>query len=480
MWFAALLVAQAPAGRPAASDDLAASRARLVSEAYVSPPEPIVRLVTAPRHLNFSLTRPSPDRRYFIREVPEVPVVNSFGKPHYYLGGLQVDPAANRARSLTTRGAAQLSLIDATGGRATVIELPAGATVTSPVWAPDGRQIAFIANFDKASHIYLADVATGKSRLLTRTPLLATLVTGIEFTGDGSGIVAVLLPDNRPAEPARPAVAGGPRVQVWMDSLKSPQRTFFSLLEEPHQQALLEYYTTGQLAVIDVKSRAVRKLGAPAMIRSVDPSPDARYFRVTTMQKPFSYVVQYSNFGELEQIWDADGRVLADVVKRPLREAPDTSDDPVARRTDGGKRSLGWLPRGEGLFYLEPIPSARERTDSADTAAARGGAPGGGGTRPDRLVKWLPPFGKGDTAVLYRAEGPIAQLAWNADASTIFVATTRAGTGELYAVRLSEPDKKYSSAALTSPRRSMALPRLVRASAWCGVRSRTRRKLTMA
>ena len=444
MWCASLLVAQAPSARAPLTDALAESRARLVAETYVTPPEPIVRMVTAPRHLNFSLARPSPDRRYFIREVPEVPVVNAFGKPHYYLGGLQVDPAANRARSLTTRGAAQLSLIDATNGKPTVIELPAGATVTSPVWAPDGRQIAFIANFDKASHIYLADAATGKSRLLTRTPLLATLVTGIEFTGDGSGIVTVLLPDNRPAEPARPAVAAGPRVQVWMDSLKSPQRTFFSLLEEPHQQALFEYYATGQLAVIDVKSRAVRKLGAPAMIRSVDPSPDARYFRVTTMQKPFSYVVQYGNFGELEQIWDADGKVLADVVKRPLREAPDTSDDPVARRTDGGKRALAWLPRGEGLFYLEPIPSSRERSDSSDAATARGGPSGGGGARPDRLVKWLPPFGKGDTAVLYRAEGPIAQLAWSADASTIFVGTTRAGTGELYAVRLSEPDKKYS------------------------------------
>src|SRR5688572_16239406 len=209
MWCVSLLVAQAPAAGAKLSDDLAASRARLVSETYVTPPEPIVRLVTAPRHLNFSLARPSPDRRYFIREVAEVPVVHSFGKPHYYLGGLQVDPAANRARSLTTRGAAQLSLIDATSGRPTVIELPAGATVTSPVWAPDGRQVAFIASFDKASHVYLADVATGKSRPLTRTPLLATLVTGIEFTGDGSGIVTVLLPDNRPAEPARPAVARG-------------------------------------------------------------------------------------------------------------------------------------------------------------------------------------------------------------------------------------------------------------------------------
>ena len=126
---------------------------------------------------------------------------------------------------------------------------------------------------------------------VTVVALLATLVTSIEWTADGTGIIAVLLPDNRGAEPVRPPVATGPEVQVWMDSLKSPQRNFASLLQDPYEQALLEYYATGQLAVIDVRTRAARKIGAPAMIESVDPSPDGKFFRVTTMQKPFSYVV---------------------------------------------------------------------------------------------------------------------------------------------------------------------------------------------
>ena len=438
MWCATLLVAQAPAARAAVPDELAASRARLAAETYVTPPEEIARLVTAPRHLNFSLSRPSPDRRYFVREVPVVPEVKSFGKPHYYLGGLQVDPAANRTRALTTRGGAELSLLDATTGKALPIQIPPGATVSSPVWAPDSRQIAYIANFEKASHVYLADVTTGKSRPLTKTPLLATLVTGIEFTGDGGGIVAVLLPDNRPAEPVRPVVAAGPRVQVWTDSLKSPQRQFFSLLEDPHDQALLEYYTTGQLAVIDLKTRTARRLGAPAMIRAVDPSPDGKYFRVTTMRRPFSYVVQYSNFGQLEQIWDGSGKVMAEVSKRPLREAPDTgnADDDDERQAASGKRSLAWLPRGDGLSYLE---AARGRADTAEGSGQRGGS-----TRPDRVMKWLPPFGPGDTAVVHRADGPIAQLGWSEDATTIFVASTRSGTGELYAVKVADPDKKLS------------------------------------
>ena len=214
MWllFAPALIAQTPVS-PDVAAELAASRARLASESYVTPPAEIEKLVTAPRHLNISLTRQSPDRRHFLREESDgLPSVNTFGKPHYYFGGLQVDPAANRARGLTTRGSAGLSVIDATTGGATPVEVPAGATVSSPAWSPDGKQVAFIANFDKASHLYVAEVATGKSRVLTRTPLLATLVTSIDWTGDGSSLIAVLVPDGRGAEPVRPPVATGPGV----------------------------------------------------------------------------------------------------------------------------------------------------------------------------------------------------------------------------------------------------------------------------
>ena len=441
------LRAQNPAANstdPAA--ELAASRARLAAETYVQPAPEIVKLVTAPRQQNALLSLQSPDRRWFLREEGlGMPSVTSFGKPHYYFGGLQVDPAANRARVLTTRGAGSLDAIDALTGQTRPIEIPAGATVSSPVWSPDGKQVAFIANFPQGSHAYVADLATGKSRDVTppRAALLATLVTTLSWTGDGTTIVTVLVPDGRGPEPVAPAIATGPRVRLWTDTLKSPQRNFASLLVEPFDQTLMEYYVTGQLATIEVRSRAVKKLGAPAMISAVDPSPDGKYFRVTTMRKPFSYIVQYTSFGEVEEIWDGSGKVLAEVVKRPLRESADTSDTPGPRRNEGSKRSLAWMPTGEGLYYLEAIPGSRGTGDSA--AATNTGRPGGTSTtRPDRLVRWMPPFGTGDTTVLYRADGPVSQVALSEDGTMAFFGTTRNGTGELYAVRFAQPDKRYT------------------------------------
>ena len=54
------------------------------------------------------------------------------------------------------------------------------------------------------------------------------------------------------------------------------------------------------------------------MVRSLDASPDAKYVRVTRMVKPFSYDVPVSSFGTVDEVWDADGRMLAKVTDRPI------------------------------------------------------------------------------------------------------------------------------------------------------------------
>ena len=448
-----LVVAPLQAQGNDAAAQMSAAKALLAKETYQLPPAEIMKLVTAPRHLNVSLAQPSPDRTHFLKAESEgLPSVQTFGKPHNYYAGLQVDPKANRARTLTTRGSTGLSLIDALTGKSTAIDAPKGATVSSPAWSPDGKQIAYIANFDAVSHLYVADVATAKSVQVSKSPLLATLVTAVDWTADGKSLVAVVVPDARGVEPKAPDIATGPRVRLWLDAGKAPQRQFASLMEEPWEFEQMKYHVTGQLVVIDVKTKLARKVGAPAMIQSVDVSPDGQFFRVSVMQEPFSYVVQYTSFGNVEQIWDASGKVVSELQKRPLREMPDSTQAGAGFGGRGGaagppgKRMLAWMPAGGGMFYVAGDSAANGGGRAgAAPAGGRGGRGGAaGGARRERVMLWKAPFGPADTTVLYQADGPIAALTFTDDAKQVFIGTTANNTGEIYHVDLATPAEKHT------------------------------------
>src|SRR5207248_2865095 len=155
-----------------------------------------------------SIGNPSPDRKTFLKvETDAVYSLEDFAKGHVRLGGLEIDTAAFRARALTTRSGHGITLVDAVTGKARVAETPAGADVSAATWSPDGKTIAYVADFPKASHIMLLDVASGKSTQLTKTQLNAVhfLTAGggqgpgqaaakLDWTRDGKSIIAVLVP----------------------------------------------------------------------------------------------------------------------------------------------------------------------------------------------------------------------------------------------------------------------------------------------
>ncbi|MDB4913805.1 MAG: hypothetical protein JWM95_1449 [Gemmatimonadetes bacterium] len=428
----------------------------LRTETYVHPPAVVERIIMAPR-TDISFTNPSPDRKWFVRmSGPDRGDVAQFGKEHLNLGGLQVETRANRARTLTTSTHRTLSLIDPNTNAAHVVETPKGGSISSPVWSPSGTRIAYIANEDNGSFLFVADAATGKSTQITKTPLLATLVTAPEWSGDES-VVVVLVPEARGAAPVfgNSGIADGPQVRL-TESRALPQVIHPSLLQNPYDKATLRYYTTGQLAVIDVKSRKVKKIGAPAMIRAVDASPDGLHLRVTKMTEPFSYVVPVSSFGSVNELWDLNGTVIATLGKTPLREGERGGDGDTPAGggrggqlspSDTGKRNIQWNPVGPGLVYLESEFGAGR---TAGAPAGRGGRGGRGGGAPGaavraeptsiRYMSWLPPYGPNDTKVIHEGSGRLTSVAYSGDGKTMFVADS----GAVTAVRTSEPGKRYA------------------------------------
>ena len=434
----ALLAAGSLGAQDKANANSIANDPVLSSEKYVRPPAEIERLVAAPRHLNVTLSNQSPSRRYFIKLQGEgMPTVQNFGKTWYNLAGLQVDPHANRSRTLTSRVSSGLEIIDGANGRTTTIEVPPGASVSGPRWSPDGSQIAFVASFPDASHVYVADVSSGKSRRITTTPLLATLVTEPQWTANGAQVAVVLLPDNRGPEPRAPDIATGPKVRLTAPGTKNRTRTYADLLQWPYERDQVEYFITGQLATIDVKTRLAKKIGAPAMIQSVDPSPSGAFYRVTTVQKPFSYLVQVSSFGTLTQVWDATGKPVAELARRSLRESDMGGDDdtPGQPQIDTSKRNLEWMPNADVLYYLQQdrAPANAEPEEGQPRSRSR-----------DRLYQWSAPFDAASRKALLDNSNRIGQVAFTADGKTVFLTETAQGAAHVFAVDVSDVSKRYT------------------------------------
>ena len=448
-----------------AQDEQWDARAVLATKEFVSPPALIAEAALAPRYLNVTLSSVSPDKRWFINEIGDGPVtMDRFSQPFHELGGAFIDYRANRTRNLSIRNSASLEVISAADGSRVRIETPGGSRISNARWSPDGSRLAFFVHTDDATHIYVAEPENGRSRQVTRRPVLATVVTSFEWTADGQKIATVLVPEDRAPMPMAPTVPDGPQVKMTEEG-DNRLRTYASLMATPHDEALLEWHATGQLALIEVDNRRVEEVGEPAMIRSFDFSPAGEYTRVTTIVKPFSYIVPVNNFARVEEIWDRAGTVLAQLdetemdtgIRDPNQTQPDFGFGP-AEEEEEGRRQIAWRSGGQGLTFLQLEPAPEVEQDDRAARSRRQRSRTGRSRRPDRVMQWLPPFDDDGLSVLYESNGSIAAHRFSPDMSILFLrererrsSFARGGRGDggsvrEYAVFLDDPETIHTLA----------------------------------
>ena len=429
-------------------------QAVLADKDFVTPTSDIAEMVLAPRYLNVTLTNVSPDKQWFVQEVGDGPVtMDRFSKDFDELGGVFIDYSANRHRNLTIRTNIGVNVISATDGSVTEVAVPAGARVSNATWSPDGLHLAFYVHTQDETHIYVADPSDGNSRRITGQPVLATMVQGFEWTSDGREIATILVPNNRSARPLPSRIPTGPQVKQTEDG-ENMLRTYASLMATPYDEELLEWHATGQLAVIDVETRGVTNVGDPAMITSIDFAPTGEHVRVETMKKPFSYVVPVRSFGHLEQVWDRNGTVLAELADEDTQTGLDgnlpTAPGVGGQSEEPDRRDLAWRADGAGLTFLQVEAAPEEERDAESDDE---------GGRADRVMLWAPPFDDTSLSVVYETDSRMSVHRFNADHSMVFV-TERprngngrngaSGTVREYAVDLSDPETTYTIAEYDS------------------------------
>lgn len=423
--------------------DLFAQNPPDLREQYLTPPDEIAEEVLAPRHENILLNDLSPTSEYFLNTTQNrtLSPLSAFSKPYYNLGGLQINPESNRDRDFTTGRTSGLQLIESRSGDKVSVDTPENAGITNATWSPDGKKLAYFAHFENETHIYVADVNSERSRKLTSRPVLATLNTSFEWSGDSQYIFSVLLPENRGNEPVEPATPITLQVKKTTDK-ENRLRTYPDLLKGKFEAELLKYHTTGQLVRIRVEDRRVQNIGSPSTIRNIDPSPSGEQVIVQIMSEPFSYIVPVYNFGWTEEVWDLNGNKLVELRNSEPREGLRDYEE----IENYGRRDVKWRPDGEGLSLLakegeglEPTlqndePNGdEEETESEDENEKV----------KDRIIQWVAPFGVDDMVTVYETEKEMESVSYANNNNLIFIEESSSNKDYVYAVYLDDSDTTY-------------------------------------
>jgi dipeptidyl aminopeptidase/acylaminoacyl peptidase len=312
---------------------------------YLLPPKVIVDILDAPPPPTTDLS-PAKDTLALI-ERASMPPLSELAQPVLRLAGRRINPRTNGPhRAQLSRGITLKSIAD---GSERKVTLPPNPAISWIGFSTDGKRFAFTQQRDNGIELWVGDTATAQAKSVTPAQLNASLGTPCQFVGDGASLLCHFVSPNRGAPPAAPAVPPGPNIQE-NRARQAPVRTYQDLLSSAYDEALFDYYATSQLAFVDAASGQRTPVGSSALFETVEVSPDNNYIFVSRVNRPYSWLVPYTNFPSTAEIWDRKGTVAKKIADLPMADTvPNGGVLP-------GPRSFQWQPLAPAtLIWAEAL-----------------------------------------------------------------------------------------------------------------------------
>ncbi|CAL1398697.1 unnamed protein product [Linum trigynum] len=345
------------AGTAASSTDVADYYEEATEGKYQIPPPAIRDIVDAPPlpALSFS---PQRDKILFLKR-RALPPLSELAKQEEKLAGMRIDGKCNsrsRMSFYTGIGIHQLMPDGSLGPEREVCGLPEGAKINFVTWSLDGRHLCFSIRLGEEEEednnsskltVWVANVETGLARPLFQSPDIYLNAVFDNFVWvDDSTLLVCTIPKSRGAPPKKPLVPSGPKIQSNETKDIIQVRTFQDLLKDEYDEDLFDYYATSQLVLASLDG-TVKEIGTPAVYTSMDPSPDEKYLMISSIHRPYSYIVPCGRFPKKVEVWTIDGKFVRELCDLPLAE-----DIPIAfNSVRKGMRSINWRSDKPATIY---------------------------------------------------------------------------------------------------------------------------------
>lgn len=320
---------------------------------YRLPPPEIRDIVDAPPvpALSFS---PHRDKILFLKR-RALPPLADLARPELKLAGVRIDGYCNtrsRMSFYTGLGIHQLLPDGTLSPEKEITGIPDGGKINFVTWSNDGKHLAFSIRIDEDGNsskpvVWVADVETGEARPLFKSQdiYLNAIFESFVWIGDSTLLVSTI-PSSRGDPPKKPLVPPGPKTLSNEKSDVVQLRTFQDLLKDEYDADLFDYYATSQLVLASLDGTA-KEVGPPAVYTSLDPSTDHKYLLVSSLHRPYSFIVTCGRFPKKVEVWTADGRFVRQLCDLPLAE-----DIPIASNSvRKGMRSINWRADKPSTLY---------------------------------------------------------------------------------------------------------------------------------
>ena len=310
------------------------------------------------------------------------------------LGGLRINPITNISSTVTYINNLKIRKVK-DKNEIQVNGLPQNALITNIAWSPNEKKIAFTNTTKKGVELWIIDVATASAKKITSDNLNANLGSPFSWMKDNETLLVKMLPKNRPSLiDSKNDLPKGPIVSV-SDGSKSQNRTYQDLLKNKTDEANFDALVTSELYTISISGDATLFKSA-AIYAGESFSPDGNYLMLTTIQKPYSYIVPLSRFPQKSVVYDLNGKEIKQVNEVPLTEIMPKGFSSV--RT--GKRNMGWrADKPATLFFVEALDGG----DQAKQVDFR-----------DEVFLWEAPFTSNPTS-LVKTKQRFAGIMWAND-----------------------------------------------------------------
>ncbi|MBN8623056.1 MAG: S9 family peptidase [Flavobacteriales bacterium] len=288
------------------------------------------------------------------------------------LAGLRVNPVTNISSTMTFSNNLKIRKLK-DKMEVQVQGLPANPRIAYTSFSPDEKKLAFTNTTSKGVELWVLDLATNSAKKLTNDNLNANLGTPYVWMKDSKTLLVKQIPANRAALiDDKKSLPDGPTVST-SDGKVSQNRTYQDLLKNPQDEANFE--TLAKSELVKVSLNGTQESFKPTEIyTAMSFSPDGNYLMLTTIQKPFSYIVPLNRFPMTTTVFDQNGNAVKVVNEIPLNEIMPKGFSSV--RT--GKRAMTWRDDAPStLVYAEALDGG----DQAKSADFR-----------DEIFLWEAPF----------------------------------------------------------------------------------------